>query len=150
MKRKLKEAPYYYLTVKIEYGSKDENDWCYRPKAVLLILSKSDLDKLVKYKELVRYDPAFKNDEEIRSRISYPVTVEEVWYQEEEEDIEDDFCSFNPEGAKICISGGDGYTYFSMYSSGDCWDIVEGDIDIDLLKPVVEWENYKPNLNLEI
>ena len=147
MKRKLKEAPYYYLTVKIEYGSK-EDVWGYRPKAVLLIVSKNDIDKLVKYKELLKNDPAFRNDEQIRSKISYPVTVEEVWYQDEEEDIEDDSCLFNPEGAKICISGL-GYVHFSMFSSGDCWDIVEGDMDIDTLKPVVEWEDYKSNLNFE-
>lgn len=147
MKRKIKQAPYCYLTVKIEYGSK-EDVWSYRPKAVLLILSKDDLDKLVKYKELLRHDPAFKNDEEVRSKICYAVTVEEVWFEDEEEDLEDEGCHFNPEGSKICISGA-GYFHFSMWSSGDCWDIVEGDIDIDLLKPVVEWEDYKPNLNLE-
>lgn len=147
MKRKIKESPYSYLTVRMEYGSK-EDIWSYRPKAVLLIISKNDLDKILKYRELLKNDPAFRNDEQIRSKISYPVTVEEVWFQDEEEDVEDEDCLFNPEGSKICISG-TGYTHFSMWSSGDCWDIVEGDIDIDLLKPVVEWEDYKPNLNFE-
>ena len=98
----------------MEYGSK-EDLWSYRPKAVLLIISKNDLDKLMKYKELLKDDPAFRNDEQIRSKISYPVTVEEVWFQDEEEDVEDEDCLFNPEGSKICISG-TGYIHFSMRS----------------------------------
>lgn len=148
MGRKLKESSHYYLIVDLEYQSK-EDLWSYRPKKAMIILSKEDLDKIENYKSLLK-TPAFENSAGMAIvNIEYPVTVEEVWFSDLEEDVVDEDCTFYPEGSKICIRGYHGFMSFSMWSHNDCWDIVEGDVDLSLLKPVVEWKDYKPNLDLE-
>lgn len=148
-----RETPnhYYYYEVKIEWGSK-EDDWGYRPSKVLLILSQKDIDMLYYFEKLLKEDPKFKSPDVGLMRISYPVEVEDISYNDPSEDLEDEGCSFVPEGGKISVSPfADGYVYFYMHNAHDCWDIVEGEFNLNSAKPIMEWSRYKEQVkeNLE-
>jgi hypothetical protein len=138
MAQRKKKPTHYYLLRSIDYVSKQEI-WSYVPDKVLLVFSSEDIEK-IKYlteycgDEMGVYN---RNDEGHCITINYPIEVEEMYFSDPEESMEDEGCMFSPVGSKVIIHPG--YLYYKVCDDSDASLFIETEISLKDLKPVEEW-----------
>ena len=133
-----KKPQYFYAVLETPYLSK-EDLWNYRPKGVVIVLSDYDVAQIEKYIEFTStkdINRDNKNSEGIGISIKYPVKAELVIYQDTEESLFDDDCSFVPDNEYIHIRGD--YMYYRMCDYNDNWDIAEAEFMLSNLRPMKE------------
>jgi hypothetical protein len=137
MAQRKKKPTHYYLLKTIDYHSKEW--YSYVPDKVLLVFSSKDIERikyLTEYCEDVMglYN---RNDEGHCITINYPIEVEEVYFSDPEESMEDEGCMFNPVGSKVIIHPG--YLYYKVCDDSDPSLFIETEVSLKDLKPVEEW-----------
>jgi hypothetical protein len=137
MAQRKKKPTHYYLLKTIDYHSKDW--YSYVPDKVLLVFSNDDIEKIKYLAEYCSDDMGVynKNDEGQHITINYPIDVEEIYFSDPEENMEDENCIFNPVGSKIIIYPG--YLYYKVSDDAEPSFFIETEISLKDLKPVEEW-----------
>lgn len=143
MAKRKRRPTHFYTIIKTEYGSKQEV-YNFRPARMLVILTQADINNILKYSEFTKQE---RNPDGIMIGIEYPINIEYIWFEDEDEDVDDEDCIFMPCGSHIKVSGD--YMYMKTCDSNDCWDIVEGEFSLDDLKPMTEWALEEVGLNFE-
>lgn len=143
MTKRKRRPTHFYTIIKTEYGSK-EDLFSHRPSRMLVILDEVDIATIKRYSEFSKGE---KNPDGFIISIEYPINIEYIWFEDEDDDMDDEDCIFIPAGSHIKISGD--FMYMKTCDSNDCWDIVEGEFFLDKLKPMTEWALEEVTLNLE-
>ena len=138
MAQRKKKPTYHYLLKDIDYVSKEEL-WSYVPSKVLLIFSDDDIENIKYLQEYCSDEMGVynKNDEGHFITINYPIEVQEIYFSDPEESMEDDGCLFCPIGSKVIIHPG--YLYYKACDENDSSFFIETEILLKDLKPVEEW-----------
>jgi hypothetical protein len=137
MAQRKKKPTHYYLLKTVDYLSKDW--YSYAPDKILLVFSNDDIEKI---KYLMGYcsdDMGVynKNEEGHYITINYPIELEEIYFSDPEETMEDENCLFSPVGSKIIIHPG--YLYYKVSDDSEPSFFIETEISLEDLKPVEEW-----------